>query len=84
MLKNLPAVWEIWVWSWVGRISWRREWQATPVSLPGEFHGQRSLSGYSPWDHKELDVTERLTLSFLNTGFSSVQSLSHVQLFETP
>ena len=31
--------------------------------LPGEFHGQWSLTGYSPWDHKESDTTERLTLS---------------------
>ena len=30
----------------------------TPVFLPGEFHGQRSLVGYSPWDHKESDMTE--------------------------
>ena len=29
-----------------------------PVFLPGEFHGQRSLVGYSPWDHKESDTTE--------------------------
>ena len=34
---------------WVGKISWRRKWQATPVFLPGKFHGQRSLAGYSPW-----------------------------------
>ena len=33
---------------WVGKIPWRREWQPTPVSFPGEFHGQRSLAGYSP------------------------------------
>ena len=34
---------------WVGKISWRiRAWQPTPVFLPGEFHGQRSLRGYSP------------------------------------
>ena len=32
----------------------------TPVLLPGEFHGQRSLAGYSPWGHKELDVTEHV------------------------
>ena len=32
-----------------------------PVFLPGEFHGQRSLVGYSPWDHKEEDTTEQLT-----------------------
>ena len=37
----------------------------TPVSLPGEFHGQRSLTGNSPWGHKEFDTTELLTLSLL-------------------
>ena len=37
---------------WVGRISWRRWWQPTPVTLPGECHGQRSLAGYSPWGAK--------------------------------
>ena len=36
----------------------------THSSIPaGEFHGQRSLVDYSPWGHKELDMTERLTLS---------------------
>ena len=39
---------------------WRRKWQLTPVFLPGEFHGQRSLVGCSPWDLKQLDMTERL------------------------
>ena len=34
---------------------------STPVFLPGEFHGQRSLTGYSPWGHKESDMTEQLT-----------------------
>ena len=37
---------------WVGKIVWRRKWQTTAVFLPGEFHGQRSLVGYSPWGHK--------------------------------
>ena len=45
----------------VGKIPWRRKWQPTPVVLPGEFHGQRSLAGYSPWGHKEQDTTEQLT-----------------------
>ena len=44
MVKNLPAMWETWVWPWVGKILWRRNWQPIPVFLPGEFHGQRSLS----------------------------------------
>ena len=50
---------------WVGKIPWRREWQPTPVFLPGEFHRQRSLAGYSPWGRKELDRTEYLTLSLV-------------------
>ena len=37
---------------WVGKIPWRRAWLPTPVFLPGEFHGQRSLTGYSLWGHK--------------------------------
>ena len=44
---------------WVGKIPWRRKWQPTPVFLPGKFHGQRSLVGYSPWGHKEPSMTER-------------------------
>ena len=43
---------------WVRKIPWRRIQQPTPVFLPGESHGQRSLVGYSPQDHKELDTTE--------------------------
>ena len=41
-----------------GKIPWRRAWQPTPVFLPGESHGQRSLAGYSPWGCKESDMTE--------------------------
>ena len=37
---------------WVGKIPWIREWQPTPVFLPREFHGQRSLAGYSPWGRR--------------------------------
>ena len=43
---------------WVEKIPWRRQWQPTPVSLPGESHGQRSLESYSPWDSTESDTTE--------------------------
>ena len=42
---------------WVRKIPWREKWQPTPVFLPGKSHGQRSLVGYSPWGHKELDMT---------------------------
>ena len=52
MVKNLPSMWK----SWVRSLGWedprRRKWQPTPVFLPGEFHGQRSLAGYSPWGHR--------------------------------
>ena len=45
------------------KIPWRRKWQPTPVFLPGKFHGQESLVGYSPWGCKELDTTEQLSTS---------------------
>ena len=51
------------VQSLVGKIPWRRERLLTPVFLPGKFHGQRSLVGYSPWGRRESNTTERLTLA---------------------
>ena len=42
----------------MGRFPWVRAWQPIPVLLPGDFHGQRSLAGYSPWGCKESDVIE--------------------------
>ena len=45
---------------WVGKLSWRRAWQPTPVFLLGESHGQRSLAGYSPCGPKQSDTTEQL------------------------
>ena len=62
MVKNLPAVQETWVQSLGQEYPLMREEQPTPVLLPGEFHGQRSLAGYSPWGRKESDMTERLSL----------------------
>ena len=43
---------------WVRKTPWRRSQQPTAVFLPGKFHGQRSLAGYSPWGCKESDTTE--------------------------
>ena len=40
------------------KIPWRSTWQPTPVFLPGESPGQRSLAGYSPWGCRESDMTE--------------------------
>ena len=65
MVKCLSAMQESQVWSLnlpaMQEIPWRR--QATEVFLPGKFHGQRSLAGYSPRGCKESDMTEQLTLS---------------------
>ena len=43
---------------WIRKIPWRRAWQPTPLFLPGESYGQRSLVGYSPWGRKDLDMIE--------------------------
>ena len=63
-----------------------RKWQPTPVFLPGEFHRQRSLAGYSPWSHKESDMTEQLTHTYtMHMHFSSLLGLKpHVFLFHWP
>ena len=53
--------------SWVRKILCRKEWQPTPVFLPGEFHGQRSLVGYSLWGCKELDMTKQACKDKANT-----------------
>ena len=65
MVKNLPAMQKSQVQSLVGKIPWRREWLPTPVFLPGEFHGHRSLAGYSPWGHKESGWTINEHFDFL-------------------
>ena len=71
MVKNLPAK-----QTRTLSLGWEdpqsRKWQPTPVFLFKEFHGQRSLDGYSPWDHKELDTTERLTHTHTHTHTHTV------------
>ena len=57
-VKNLPAMWETWVQSLGWEDPLEKEKLPTPVFWPGEFHGQRSLVGYSPLSHKGLDITE--------------------------
>ena len=66
MVKRLPVMWETWVRSlgWEDLLEKETATQPTPVLLPGESHGQRSLVGYSPWGHKESDMTERLPFHF--------------------
>ena len=59
MVKNPPtSAGDVGFNPWVGKIPWRKKRQPTPVFLPGESHGQRSLVGYSPQCHKESDMTE--------------------------
>ena len=64
MVKNLLAIQKTWILFLSWEDPWRTEWQTTPVVLPGEFQGWRSLAGYRPCSRKESDTTERLTLSF--------------------
>ena len=81
-VKNLPAMQETQVWAW----GWEDPLEMgmclpTPVLLPGEFHGQRSLVGYSPWGHKEVRqnwVTISLSLHFT---FSSLSKRTGSRLF---
>ena len=73
--KTLPAMQETWFNPWVGNIPWRREWQPTPTFLPGEFHGQRSLAGYSlVWGH-------RVGHNWATNTLHNVLSIIYVQLF---
>ena len=60
-VKNWPAMRETCTGCLVRKIPWGREWSPTPVFLPAESHGQRSLAGNSPWGHTESDTTAWLT-----------------------
>ena len=66
IITNSPAVWE----TWVGSLGWEdpleKRMATTPVFLPGEFHGQGNLAGYSLWGHKESHMTERLKCQYSN------------------
>ena len=59
----------------LGKISWSRKGQPTPVFLPRESHGQRSLVGYSPWDRKESDTTEQLNSNAFVSEYSFYNAL---------
>ena len=64
---------------WVRKIPWRREQLPTPEFLPGECHRQRSLADYSPWGHKELDMTEQLTHEHTHTHtLQSIHQFQHI------
>ena len=63
---------------WVRKILWRKAWQPTAVFLPGKFHGQRSLAGYSSWGRKESDTIAWLTTKASLAAFSYCSE--HLQL----
>ena len=63
MVKNLPAMQETQLRSLCWEDPLEKEMATTPVLLPGESHGQKILVAYTPWDGKESDMTEQLTLS---------------------
>ena len=78
-------MWETQFDPWVGKIPWRRQWQPTPVLLPGKSHGRRSLVGCSPWGCYKLDTTS-LSLSLLVVTYfaSQGQLLSVLDLSHAP
>ena len=53
-VKNLPATQKTWIQPLGQKDPWRNEWLPTPLFLPGEFHGEKSLAGYSPWACKNV------------------------------
>ena len=75
-VKNLPAMQETPRFnSWVGKIPWRRKWQSTPVFLPRETQGQRSLVGYSPWITRVGHTLETKPPPPKETGLSQLRNL---------
>ena len=82
MVKKLPAVQEPGAIPRSGRSPEEGKSLPTPVSLPGESHGQRNLAGYySPWGCKELDMTEQLTFSILMITYPVIE-LNYLHLQE--
>ena len=87
MVKYLPTVQETQVRSLSWKIPWRREWLPTPVFLPGESHGQRSLVGYGPWGcrvgqglsnyHFHLLIITRVPLQIQISVISNYDSKSY-------
>ena len=69
---------------WVNKILWRRKWQSIPVFLSEKFHGQRSLSGYSPKGCKESDTTEqqstqdKMDITLFSDLVSIIKSVSNI------
>ena len=70
---------EIWVWPWVRKMPWRRAWQPSPVFLPGEFHGQRSLTGYSPLGGKESGTNKVTSMQALGQKWFKIMKFHELK-----
>ena len=66
-----------WLSSSSNKDTWRRKWQPTPVFLPGKFHAQRTMAGYSRWGHKESVTTEHISNRYKFTLNSVYWTASH-------
>ena len=60
---------------------WRKEWLPSPVLLPGESYGQRSLVDYSPWGRKELGMTKQLTCREKPEQTQNITTFSHALVY---
>ena len=83
MVKNLPAITggvrDYRSDPWVGKIPWSRAWQPTPIFLPGESHGQRSLAGHSPWGHEEsAQHTHQIVCAVRDHVYHTGKSVPHL------
>ena len=68
-----------------GRSPGGKKWQPTPVFLPGKFHGQRSLEGYTPGRHKESDTTEHMAYTDTDTYvYIYIHTYIHSFLYSFP
>ena len=79
MVKRLSTMRETRVRSLGREDPLEKEWQPTPVFLPGKFHGLRILVGYSPWGLKESDMTEQTSLSLSK----EIQSTKETKIFDS-
>ena len=80
MVENLPAMQEAQVQSLGREDPLEKEWQPTPVFLPGESHGQRSLVGYNLWGHKERRLKQLSMYHACMQGLSSLD-LKYIYIF---
>ena len=79
-VKKPPAMQETWIWSLGQEEPLEKGIATTPLFLPGEFHGQKSLEGYNIWGHKELDTTEWQTLS-LSHIHTHTHTHTHIYIY---